>query len=109
MYLQHSQGNIIFQSNHGTSSAGTIGYAGDQPEESLGFKIFLQPKGRSGWSNHWYDSMGHVNGTGFRGVRAGGNLNTGQRINGFSIIKNGSANFTSGIIDIYEIETTEFL
>jgi hypothetical protein len=107
--MQHSQGNIIFQSSHGTSSAGTIGYAGDQPEESLGFKLFLQPRGLQGWTNHYVDSIGHVSGTGFRGQKEGCNLNSNDAINGISIIQNGAGNFQSGIIDIYEITTGEHL
>jgi len=107
--MQHSQGNIIFQSSYGSTNAGSIGYAGDQPEESLGFKLFIQPRGLQGWANHYVDSMGHVNGTGFRGEKEGCNLNINVGINGISIIQGGAGNFQSGIIDIYEITTGEHL
>ncbi len=107
--MQHSQGNIIFQSNHGSTNAGGIGYAGDQPEESLGFKLFIQPRGLQGLTNHYSDGMGHVTGTGFRGNKEGCFLYSNEGINGIAIVENGAGNFQSGIIDIYEITTGEHL
>ena len=107
--MQHGQGDIIHQSNHGSSNGGTIGYAGDQPEESLGFKLYIQPRGQQGFDNAYSDAIGHVNGTGYRGQKDGVNLNANEGTNGIAIIENGAGNFASGTIDVYEVTTGKHL
>tara|TARA_Y100000004_G_scaffold193118_1_gene255011 strand:+ start:14330 stop:14869 length:540 start_codon:yes stop_codon:yes gene_type:complete len=107
--MQHGQGDIIHQSNHGSTNGGTVGYCGDQPEESLGFKLYIQPRGSQGWANAYSDAIGHVNGTGYRGQKDGVNLNTNSGTNGIGIVENGAGNFASGIIDVYRVETGDHL
>jgi hypothetical protein len=101
--MQHGQGDIIHQSSHSSTNGGTIGYAGDEPTESLGFKLYFQPRGLQGWSNAYSDAIGHVTGTGYRGQKEGVNLNINTGVVGIGIIQNGAGNFASGIIDIYEV------
>ena len=107
--MQHGQGDIIHQSNHGSTNGGTIGYAGDQPEESLGFKLYIQPRGNQGFDNAYCDAIGHVNGTGYRGQKDGVNLNANTGTNGIGIVENGAGNFASGTIDVYEVTTGKHL
>ena len=106
--IQHGQGNIIFQNSNSASSGGTIGYCGDQPEESLGFKLTINNRGVEGYTDYYTDAIGHVNGTGYRGQKESGYVQSHRRFNGFAIRTSTGGNFASGNIDIYRLETTEY-
>jgi len=106
--IQHGQANIIFGNNNSSTNGGTLIYCGDQPEESGGFKLTIQPRGIEGYTSYYSDGIGHVNNTGYRGQKESAYIQAHERYNGFAIRTSIGSNFASGNIDIYRIETTEY-
>ena len=52
----------------------------------------------------YYDSIGHVNGTGFRIQQEGGALITDEKVHGFTFKQTSGYTYTSGNLNLYQLD-----
>lgn len=64
---QHGQANIIVQADTSSPNGGGVGYCGNQPVESCGFIIHYKNAPHAMTDSYFSQSIGHVEGTGYRG------------------------------------------
>lgn len=103
---QHGGTNIGIFPDNASPNGGTINYCGDQPVESTGFKIYYQSTSFSQTSSFLSQSIGHVNGTGYRGDEQYWTKLVVRKFDGFKITFNGFT-ATSGNLNIYEYNLQE--
>jgi len=103
--MQHGQGSIIHQGSHNTTVGGSVGYAGSAATEAAAFKFWIKPGSIAELSgSYYYDSIGHVNGTGFRIQQEGGALITDEKVHGFTFKQTSGYTYTSGNLNLYQLD-----
>lgn len=103
---QHSQSSLLVQANNGSANGGTIMYVGNSAVESGGFKLFYNATVYSQTDSYFFDVIGHVDGTGYRGQTQYNTKLTINRYDGFQITFNGFS-AESGNLKIYEVDTAQ--
>ena len=103
--MQHGQGGIIHQGSHNTTFGASVGYCGSAATEAQAFKFWIKPGSIAELSgSYYYDSIGHVNGTGFRIQQEGGALRTDEKVHGFTFKQNNGYTYTSGNLNLYQLD-----
>ncbi len=103
---QHSQSSLLVGRNNASANGGTIIYVGNSEVESGGFKFYFNSNAYSQTDSYWFDGIGHVDGTGYRGTTQYSTKLQIAKFDGFQIAFNGFSALT-GNLKIYEINLNE--
>jgi hypothetical protein len=87
--IQHGQGNAIFQGATNNSSMATLTYFGTDDNHTGNFKIWYYQGTKAGYPSLHHQSIGHVNGTGYRLQSGGGFKEEQTYFDGFVVNFNG--------------------
>lgn len=103
---QHGQSSLLINSDAASGNGGNITYVGNSADQSGGFKLWYYNAGYAGTKSYRSDTIGHVNGTGYRGQSEMWTKLEIAKYDGFKITFNG---FTAdaGNIRVYEINMME--
>lgn len=102
--LQHGQGGVVHQGSHNTNFGASVGYQGHLATEAHAFRFWIKPGGIAEISSYYYESIGHVNGTGFRIQQEGGALNLDEKVHGFTFKQTSGYTYTSGNLNLYQLD-----
>ena len=103
--MQHGQGGIIHQGRHNTNFGASVGYQGSAATEAHAFKFWIKPGSIAELAGvFYYDSIGHVNGTGFRIQQEGGALRIDEKVHGFTFKHTSGYTYTAGNLNLYEVD-----
>lgn len=103
---QHSQSSLLTGANNGSANGGTIMYVGNSAVESGGFKLYMNATTYSQTDSYFFDVIGHVDGTGYRGQTQYSTKLSINRYDGFQITFNGFS-AQAGNLKIYEVDTAQ--
>jgi len=103
---QHGNSSLSVGRNNASANGGTIMYVGNSPVESGGFKLHFNANAISQTDSYWFDVIGHVDGTGYRGQTQYSTKLSISKYDGFQITFNGQS-AVAGNLKIYEINLNE--
>lgn len=103
---QHGNSSLSVGSNTSSGNGGTIMYVGNSAVESGGFKLFMNATVYSQTDSYFFDVIGHVDGTGYRGQTQWSTKLSVNRYDGFQITFNGQSAI-SGNLKVFEVDVAQ--
>jgi len=103
---QHGQSNLVVNADTSSTNGGTIGYCGNSAVESLGFMLHYKNAPHAMTDSYFSQSIGHVDGTGYRGSEDFWTKLIIRKHDGFRLYFNGQT-CAEGNLTIYEYNFDE--
>ena len=104
---QHGGSSLTVQADNTSRNGGAFMYVGNSAVESGAFKLFMNTtRAYSQTDSYWFDAIGHLDGTGYRGNTVFSTKLSINRYDGFQIDFGGQSAI-AGNLKIYEVDVAQ--